>query len=127
MSHRAPADVGLSHFLHFNGGLHAGGNSGSLQSVLQGDGIHHGGEHADVVSCGAIHAGGGALQTSKNVSAADDNRQLRASSNHFGNICGDGRNNFWINSVALIAHQRFTADLQEGTRVGHSTSLSVGQ
>ena len=44
-----------------------------------------------------------------------------------GNIGGDGLNNCWIDSVALIAHQRFTAELQEGTRVGHSTSLSVGQ
>ena len=57
MPHRLAADVRLRHLLHGDSALHPGGNTGPLQAVLQGDRIHHRGQHADVIGRGPLHAG----------------------------------------------------------------------
>ena len=49
MTDGATADVWLGDVVDFDGGHDAGGHSASLERILQGEGVHHGTEHADVV------------------------------------------------------------------------------
>ena len=53
---------------------------------------------------------------------ADHDGQLRAAFDHFGDIRGNGLNDGWVNPVALVPHQRFTAEFQECARVAHSVT-----
>ena len=114
-----PADVGLGHLLHADGALDPGGNPGPLQAVLEGDRIHHRGEHAHVVGRGPVHAGGRALEAAEDVAAAHHDRQFGARGHHGGHITGDRLDDRRVNAVALISHQRFAAELEQDTPVAH--------
>jgi hypothetical protein len=49
-----------------------------LERAFEGERVHHGGEHADVVGGGAVHAAGGGAGTAPEVSAADDDAELES-------------------------------------------------
>src|SRR2546423_3936073 len=60
-----------------------------LQRVLQDDGVHHGGEHADVVGGGAIHVARALRDAAEDVAAADDYGDLDAQVAHVPDLPGD--------------------------------------
>ncbi len=49
------ADVGLGHLGDGEGGLDPGGDGEGFQGILQGQGVHDGGQHPDVVGGGPVH------------------------------------------------------------------------
>ena len=49
-----------------------------LQRGLHRERIHDGGQHADIVGLGALHAGGGARYAAEDVAAADHDADLHA-------------------------------------------------
>ena len=53
-------------------------DAGPLEGVLEGEAVHHGREHADVVAGGPVHALGGGRQAAEDVAAADDDADLDA-------------------------------------------------
>ena len=83
------ADVGLRHLLHRDGALHPGGHPSPLQAILERDRVHHGGQHADVVGRGPIHAGGTALETAKNVATTNHDGHFGVALHHLGHIGGN--------------------------------------
>ena len=127
MPDRLATDIRLRHFLHCDGGLHPGGNTSPLEPVLEGDGVHHRGQHADVVSCGSLHARGRPLQAAEDVAAAHDDRQLGAIGHHLGHIGGNRLNNGGVDAIALRSHQSFAAEFQQDACVGHLRSRSFRQ
>ena len=119
MANGFAADVGLGHFLHGDGALNPGRNTGLLEAVLEGDGIHHRGEHAHVVGGGAVHAGGRSFEAAEDIAAAHHDGQLGPFGHHAGDVLGNGLNDRWINPIALLAHQRFAAEFEEHALVTH--------
>ena len=72
VAHGATADVRLGDARHLDRRLHAGRLAESFEGVLQGEGVHHRAEHADVVGLGRVHPGELALAAAPEVAAADD-------------------------------------------------------
>ncbi len=118
------ADVGLRHFLHGDSGLHPGRNAGPFEPVLEGDGIHHRGQHADVVGRGPFHSRCRPLQAAEDIAATHDDRQLCAVGDHLGDVGGNRLNNGGVNAITLRSHQSFAAEFQQDACVGHQRSRS---
>ncbi len=72
MPDRPPPDVGLGHLGHLDGGLNAGRSPTLLERVLQGQRVHHGGQHPHVVGRGAVHPLRRPLEATEDIAAADD-------------------------------------------------------
>src|SRR2546423_6846538 len=72
-----------------DGREHARVHARLLQRVLQDDGVHHGGEHADVVGGGAIHIARALRDAAEDVAAADDYGDLDAQVAHVPDLPGD--------------------------------------
>ena len=106
MADRSAANVGLGHFLHIDGALHAGEDAVALEGVLQSERIHHRGQHADVIGLGAIHALGRSGQAAEDVAPADNHSQLHAIVNDLGDLLGKVIDHSRVNAVPLIAGER---------------------
>ena len=124
VANRPAADIGLRNFLHRNGTLDPRRYPGPFKAILQGDGIHHRRQHADVIGGGTVHAGGRSLEAAKNVAAAHNDGQLGAIGHNGGDIAGDGLDDGGIDPVTLIPHQRFAAQLEKHTPVSHRSPPS---
>src|SRR5205085_2282420 len=74
MANGATANEWFSELRNVDGGHYSRLHLQVLQRVLQHDGIHHGREHADVISRGAIHIAGAGRDAAENVSTADHQR-----------------------------------------------------
>ena len=96
-----------------DGRQHARVHARLLQRVLQDDGVHHCGEHADVVGGGAIHVARALRDAAEDVAAADDDSDLDAQVAHVPYLLGDGASHQHVNAVILRAHQRLARSLQE--------------
>src|SRR5450432_915393 len=92
----ATANEGLGNFVHFNGALNTSVNSGLFQGVLQGQGIHHGGQHAHVIAGGAVDLKALLAATAKNVPAADHDSHLNAQGLYVFQFGGDGMDGFAV-------------------------------
>src|SRR5215213_4632925 len=66
------ANERLGDFVHLDGGHHAGKDVLFFEGILQGKGVHNGGEHAHVIGRGAIHPAGRKRDSAKDVSSPDD-------------------------------------------------------
>ena len=71
VAHGPPADVRLGDARHLDRRLHPGRLAEALEGVLQGEGVHHRAEHADVVGLGGVHALHRARAAAPEVAAAD--------------------------------------------------------
>ena len=76
MPHRPPADVGLGHLGHADGGLSPGRLPHVLERILQSQGVDHGPEHAHVVRGHAVHASPAGRVAADDVAAAGDDGEL---------------------------------------------------
>ena len=71
-------NVRLGHLGHCDGRLNPAGNSGALNEVLEGDGVHDGAEHAHVIRAGTVHSPRLQLGAAEKVASADDDGHLHA-------------------------------------------------
>ncbi len=55
MANGSPPNVGFGDLLHRDRGLNAGFNTSPLKGILEGEGIHHGRQHAHIIGRGPIH------------------------------------------------------------------------
>jgi len=69
-------DVRLGDLGHGDRRLHAGGGSGLLEEVLQGEGVHDGAEHPHVVRASAVHSPLTELGTPEEVPSPDHHGDL---------------------------------------------------
>jgi hypothetical protein len=58
------------------------------QGPLKGDGVHYRGEHAHVIGVGPVEPLRRSGQAAKDVAAADDQADLAAAADHFGDFAG---------------------------------------
>ena len=113
MADGAATDVGLGHFLHVDGALHAAEDAVALEGVLQRQRVHDRGQHADVVRLGAVHAIGCAGDAAEDVAAAHHDGKLHAVMHHVGDLVGQGIDHLRIDAVAKVACQRLAGQLQQ--------------
>jgi hypothetical protein len=81
--------------------------------IGQRHGIHDGGQHTHVVGRRPVHALRGAGETTENVSAADDNGNLGARRDRFGDVVCQAVGDRHVDAVGLLAHQGFARQLQQ--------------
>jgi hypothetical protein len=123
----AAADEGLGDLRDVDGREHARVHARLLQSVLQDDGVHHGGEHADVVGARPVHVARALRDAAEDVAAADDDRHLDAEVAHRANLPSDGARHLHVHAVVLRAHQRLARRLQQNPFEGRrARRLCVG-
>ena len=113
-----PADVGLGHRAHLDGGQHARLKARLLERVLQRQRVDDGREHPHVVPLRAVHSRTRTFETAKDVPAADDDRRLDAHALDFSHILGNLGRDDRIDPVGLLAHEGFAGNFQEDTLVG---------
>ena len=88
------ADEGFRDVFHFDGGLHDAAHAVVFERAFERQGVHHGGEHADVVGGGAVHAAGGGAGTAPEIPAAHDDAELQAGIHGFADFRGDAVDDF---------------------------------
>jgi hypothetical protein len=104
---------------HLDGGLHARRDAALLQGVLQGQGVHHRGEHAHVVGGGAVHPRGGAAQAAEDVAAADHEGELHAEgAPGVRELVGQQADGLGVEAeAALLGAERLARHLQQDASV----------
>lgn len=75
---RPAPNVGLGHLGHLDGGLNAGRSPTLLERVLQGQRVHHGGQHTHVVGRGAVHPLRRPLEAAEDIPTTDDQGEPNA-------------------------------------------------
>ena len=108
MANGAAANERLSHFGDVDRREHTRLNPRSLQSVLQDHGVHHRGQHADIVRCRTVHAAGAFREAAKNVATTDDHCEFHSEIVDLLDFFGYRVSDFYVDAEGLLAHQRFT-------------------
>src|SRR5690606_14124570 len=113
VAQRLGTDVGLDHLVDVERRLHARVDVLVLEGVLQGQGIHDGGHHAHVVGGGAVHALRAGSDAPENVAATDDDGQLYAQRDHFGDLVGHAHDGAAVDAEGILAHQRLAGKFEK--------------
>ncbi len=106
-------DVRLRDFVHGDGAHDPGLDAGFLESVLEGQGVHDGCQHADVVAGGAIHPASGSGQPAKDVPATDHDPDLDAGAVDLGYLGGDEGAEVGSDAVLATAEESLPGQLQQ--------------
>src|SRR3989304_2341120 len=109
----AAANEGLGQLPHLDGGQHPGRHLKPFQGVLQGQGVDDGGQHAHLVGGHALEAASAGGASAEDVAAADNHADADAELVNFLDFPGDVGDGFIINAEVLLAHEGFTAQLQQ--------------
>ena len=79
------------------------GTADLLERILEGQAVHHRGQHPDVVAGRPVHAPGGGRQAAEDVAAADDDPDLDAERLDLGDLAGDRQAELRVDAVLAIA------------------------
>ena len=109
----ATMNVGFAKLADVDGRKHARGAVHFFEGVLHRHRVHDGGQHADVVGVGAIHALGRGGQSPEDVAAADDKRELHAQLGDVGDLLADAVYGVGIYAAAFFTGQSFAAQLEQ--------------
>ncbi len=101
------------------------GHTRPLQGVLQGEAVHHGRQHPDVVAGGPVHAPGRGGEAAEDVAAADDDADLDAQRLDLGDLPRDERAELGIDAVLPLAQQRLARQLEQDAPVAEPAGSSV--
>ena len=112
MTQSPAADIRLGNLPHFYCCLHPCYHVDALQCVLQGQTIHHGGQHTHIVGGYTVHSLGGTGCAAPDVAAAHHQGGFHAKLTNCLNLLGDIVNGCRVNAKALFASQCFAADFQ---------------
>ena len=94
-----------------------------LQRILDGERVHDRGKHAHVVARDAIHAGTREALAAEDVAATDDDRDLDARLARRRDLRGDTLNDFRLDAVFQVPHQRLAAEFQQYAMVLNRTVI----
>ena len=117
MAHGTTTDVGLAHLVHLDSAHNTAGRVVALDGVLQGECVHDGGEHADVVGLSAVHATGGTGDAAEDVAPAHDDADLDALLVKGLDIASESIGDGGVDAVLALPHQRLTGQLQKNALV----------
>ena len=130
----AAANERLGDGAHLDGGHHAGHHTRLLEGVMEGERIDDRREHPHVIGGGAVHRTARAgRHAAKDIPTAQDrDGGLDAHGLNLGDISGDLRGYGRVDTVVLLAHQRFAGQFQEnalvrGRRGGHRRIIDRGR
>ena len=110
---RAAANIGLGDFSHRDRALHARVQSNTFHRGLQRQGIHHRGQHADVVGRGTVHPAIGGWHAAPDVAAANDHAHLHAVLDNRGDLAGNGLQGAGVDAIRRRPLERFATQLEE--------------
>jgi hypothetical protein len=65
----------------------------------------------------AVHSLGGGGLAAQDVATADDYRNLSSKVMHLRQLTGEVGQDFGVDAIALLAHQRLTAELEQNSLV----------
>ncbi|MNY16853.1 hypothetical protein D3C86_1501430 [compost metagenome] len=88
--------------------MHAAFDIRVAHGVLQGQRVHHGGQHAHVVGRGTVHAGSAAGHATEDVAAADHHGDLDAQLHDLGNVIDHAFDGGAVDAEGIVAHQGLT-------------------
>ncbi len=128
MANGAETDVGLCQGTHLDRGLDAGAHSAPLQSVLQGQGVDHGGQHPHVIGGGPLHSMSHPVPAPPDVAGSQDDGDLDAEAVQGSNLLAERLGLIDIDPTATPTCQRLSPQLQEDppvAQVGHRRLPSV--
>ena len=108
MPHRAPPDVRLCNLVHEHRGHHPALHSALFESILQGDGVDHRGQHAHVVRAHAVHLLGLLLYAAEEVPAAHHQADFHAQCMNLRELAGNLGHLFGIQAKAALARKSLT-------------------
>ena len=117
VAHGAPPDVRLGDLVHRDRAHDPGRDAGPLEGVLEGEAVHHRGEHADVVAGRAIHALGRRRQAPEDVAAADHDADLDATGVDGRDLLGDEGADLGIDAVLARPEQGLAGQLEQDAPV----------
>jgi hypothetical protein len=90
--------------------LHPAVQSSPLHRIRQGHSIHHRGQHAHVISGNAIHTRSRRSNAAKDIATANYDRHLHTHGQHLSHLGHDTFNHSTVDTVTVIAHQRFAGE-----------------
>jgi hypothetical protein len=117
VAHRAASDVRLGDLRDSERRLHAGLDRGLLERVLERERVQNSCEHAHVVAGGAVHALSRRRQTSIDVPAADDDRDLDTAALDMRDLGRNRLDALGIDPVVAISHQGLAREFQQHSGV----------
>src|SRR5215475_158692 len=107
MTQRTATDVGLGDLVHLNCAHDAAIDASFLNSVLQRDGVDHGGKHAHVVGGNAVHIDGLLGNSAKEVTSPHHDADLAAQGMYGCKLFGYFVNENSVNSETTTRGQSF--------------------
>ena len=117
MADGAATDIGLRNLAHLDGAHNARLDIVALESILKRKGVHAGGEHADVVGLGTVHAFCRTRHAAEDVAAADGDGQLDAVVDDLFDLDGELFDHLRVDAVAGVAHQGLAGELEQDALV----------
>src|SRR5712692_4620816 len=109
----AAPDVWLGDLGHLDRRHGARRDASPLQGILQGERVDDGGEHAHVVTGGAVESAFARGQATKDVAAPDDERDLHAHLVHALDLARDRLHHREIDAVVARSTKRLAAQLEQ--------------
>src|SRR5690606_11153600 len=97
---------------HGDGRHDQGGDVGAFQGITHGQGVHHGGQHAHVVTGDAIHAGGGQRRATEQVATADHQADLDTDPHQLTDFQRHTIEHLGVDTEFLGPHQGFAAEFE---------------
>ena len=107
------AAEGIGHLRHGGAGHNNSGHTLLAQSILDGNGVHHGCQHTDLVCIHAIHFAGGTA--APEIAAANHDADLCAKVIRCLDARADRSNGSFIKTGAFFAGKCFAGDFQKNT------------
>jgi hypothetical protein len=90
-----------------------------VERALDGERVHDGGEHADVIGGGAVHAAGGCAGTAPEIPAAHDDAEFQPGLDGLADFQGDAIDDLRRDVVARVAvAQSLAAEFENGALEG---------
>src|SRR5262249_61378603 len=90
---------------------------GLLERTLEGQRVDARRHHPHVVSGGAVHSARARGDSSEDVAAADDDRDLHTKAGHIAHLGGDPIEHGWIDPVSLPPGERLPRQLQNDAAI----------
>ena len=118
VAHGAAEDERLGNLVHRDGALHAGVDAELLEAIHERETVDDRGEHAHVVAGGAVDPALLAVETAKDVAAADDDADLHAECLDLLHLLADLFQGFGVDRIAgLAAAQHLAGKLEHDALV----------
>ena len=118
VSHGPPADVRLRDLRDGDRRLDTCVGAEPLEGVLEREGVQERGQHPGIVGGRTVHPLGCGLHAAVEVSAADDDRELRAGAPHRDDLACDRDHGVGIDPVLAVSHQRLARELEQHAAEG---------